>query len=197
MIPPLSPVQLPLIPTKGPSSTRHWQIKGLSGSEGFWIFRAGSAVADRPIVIPGISIVCLITRYRLHRQKTAPPSVRKRRDPVILDMIHLILPVPDGLADWSLIHIARMFIGALGQRQAFDRRILDVTGQDNMGFIHPHTVAVGHVAVHLAVEGCATQGVPSGTHDKFLRHVIFMGVPGLGVGDIEMSYRKEYEQSEC
>jgi hypothetical protein len=40
-----------------------------------------------------------------------------------------------------------------------------------MGFINPQTVAVSLVAIQCAVVGCGTEGVPSGTHDKFLRQV--------------------------
>jgi hypothetical protein len=62
-----------------------------------------------------------------------------------------------------------MFTSAFSLRQAFDRSILDCSCFNNMGFINPETVAVSLVAIHFAVEGCTTKGVPSSTHDKFLR----------------------------
>jgi len=64
-----------------------------------------------------------------------------------------------------------MFISAFGLRQAFDRSILDCSCLNNMGFVNPQTVAVSLVAIHFAVGGCATKGVPSSTHDKFLSYI--------------------------
>jgi hypothetical protein len=64
-----------------------------------------------------------------------------------------------------------MFIRTFRLLQAFDHWILDFACQNNMGFINPQAVAVSHVADHPAVVGCGTEGVPSGTHDKFLGQV--------------------------
>ena len=102
-----------------------------------------------------------------------------------------------------------MFISALGLRQAFDRSILDCSCFNNMGFINPQTVTVSLVAIHLAVVGCSTKGVPSGTHDKFLRYINkvtgaaircftnlchwLRRLLSLGVDEIEIGYRQEYE----
>ena len=41
------------------------------------VFRAGSAVADSPIYIPGIACCVWITSLWLHLQKTAPSTIRK------------------------------------------------------------------------------------------------------------------------
>lgn len=78
-----------------------------------------------------------------------------------------------------------------------------------MGFDNPQAVAVSLVAIHFAVIGCRTKGVPSSTHDKFLWYIGgFMGsvirfftdlyrwlwrVLSLCDDEIEIGYRQEYE----
>lgn len=139
-------------------------------------------------------------------QKTAPATIRISGYPVILDMVHFILPVLDGLAHRGLVCSTRMLLSAFGQRQAFDFRILDRVCFDNMGFIHPHTVAVSLVAIHSAVGRGTAEGVPSGASDKILRYIAgaplrsfvnvrdaLWGFLGLSVDEIEIGYRQEYE----
>lgn len=79
------------------------------------------------------------------------------------------MSVLDAPTNRSLVYIATMSIRAIGLRQAFKRRILDFTGFNDMGFINPKAVAVSLVAIHFAVGGRTTKGVPSSTHDKVLR----------------------------
>jgi hypothetical protein len=64
-----------------------------------------------------------------------------------------------------------MFLGAFRLRQVFYLGILDFTHVNKMGFIHPHTVTVGFIAIHYAVGGITTKRVPSSAHDKILRHI--------------------------
>ena len=72
---------------------------------------------------------------------------------MIPNIVHLILSIFDGLTNRSLTYIARMFIRAFDLRHAFDRSILDFRCCNNMGFIHPQTIAVSLVAIHFAVGG--------------------------------------------
>ena len=88
-------------------------------------------------------------------------------------MIHLVISEFDSPAYRSFIYIARTFVRAFGQRQAFGHGILYFACCDDMVFVHPRTVAISDAIIYFiyfAVGRFSTKRVPPGTHDKLLRH---------------------------